>query len=70
MKNPNIYIRKKIKQALKKAGKSADKLALDSENISRAFIYEYLSGVKKNISVKKLYDIAAELEINAKTLLP
>jgi transcriptional regulator with XRE-family HTH domain len=71
MKNPNVQIRAKIKALLKSKGKSAEKLAFESE-VSKAFLYGYLAGAKNHadVGLKTLAKIAEGLEVSLKDLMP
>jgi len=71
MKNPNIHIRAKIKALLKDQGKSAEKLAFESE-VSKAFVYGYLAGAKnhEDVGIRTLAKLAEGLDVSLKDLLP
>jgi transcriptional regulator with XRE-family HTH domain len=71
MKNPNVYIRVKIKALLKAKGISAEKLAFESD-VSKAFVYGYLAGAKNHndVGLLTLAKLAEGLEVPLKDLLP
>lgn len=71
MKNPNFTIRAKIKALLKAKGKSAEKLAFESE-VSKAFVYGYLTGAKNHadVGLRTLAKLAEGLEVSLKDLMP
>jgi len=69
MKNVHAHIRKTIKAHLESKGISAEKLAYES-GVSKGFLYGYLAGTSKNISIDMLVMIAEGLEVPLKDLLP
>ncbi len=69
MQNPNSHIRKTIKILLAQKGISAEKLAYEC-GVSKGFLYGYLAGNSKNISVDILNKIASGLEVPLRSLFP
>jgi transcriptional regulator with XRE-family HTH domain len=68
MRDPHTHIRSTVKRLLQERGKSAEKLAYESD-LSKEFVYAYLRGAKK-ASLESLIKIAEGLDVKLKDLLP